>query len=384
MTELMCKRNSYRAVVLWLLLALGTVTAFAGIDFVFGYIHALSVVRISAQQFRSEASIMPIRTRNLIPNTNHTYFSPYRGDTGINMPPGSPRHFRTDSNGTIRSGRDAKVEARTKILFLGGSTTESSEVDEPFRFPALVERLLNDHFLIPVEVWNGGVRSHTTVDSINLLLNNAAYAQATHVVLMHNINDRLLLAFRDGYQSNLGVSGDTSWDKVTEISNNLVSAFWDFASYHSNLLFAARMYIARFHPFSGERLSPVVSEDTIDLEDPKLEQHAIIFRSYVAAFTVLSKALNKVPVLMTQPLARPSRGQDRFNNVLREVASTHHVKIIDLDRLLPDNRERLFFADFIHMNNEGGKMLGHIIAGDLSEVLGSKVAKEHYQPPVTR
>jgi len=66
-----------------------------------------------------------------------------------------------------------------------------------------------------------------------------------------------------------------SWDRVKEASNAVVTAFLDFASYHSNLLFATRMQFARFHPFSGERLSPVVSEDIIDLEDPKLEQHAL-------------------------------------------------------------------------------------------------------------
>lgn len=369
--------------VLRLLLVIGTIAALAGIDFVFGYIRTISIVRVSAQQFRSEAARIPIRTRNLVPNTNHTYHSPYRGGTGTNISPGTPRLFRTDLNGTIKSGSNTKVEAITKILFLGGSTTESNEVDEPFRFPALVERLLNDHYLILVEAWNGGVRGHTTVDSINLLLSNAAYAQATHVVLMHNINDRLLLAFQDGYQSNLGVSGDTEWEKVKEASNDFVTAFWDFASYHSNLLFAARMHFARFHPFSGERLSPVVSEDTIDLEDLKLEQHALIYRAYIEAFIGLNTALNKVPIIMTQPLGRPSKGQDRFNDVLREVALTQQVKIIDLDTLLPRDREGLFLSDFIHMNNEGGKALGHIIAGELSEGFGSKVPKEHYQPPVT-
>lgn len=370
-----------RTMQFWLLLVLGTLATFACIDFVFGYTRMISTVRVSAQQFRSEAARMPIRTRNLVPDTSHIYHLPYRGDLGTDTSSGAPRIFRTDLNGTISSGGDAKVGATTKILFLGGSTTESNEVDEPVRFPAVVERLLNDHYLVPVEVRNGGVRGHTTVDSINLLLNNAAYAQATHVVLMHNINDRLLLAFQNGYQSPLGVSGDTSWDKVREASNALVTAFWDFASYHSNLLFAARMQFARFHPFSGERLGPVVSEDTIDLEDPKLEQHALIYRAYVEAFIGLSKALNMVPVLMTQPLARPSKGQDRFNDVLREVSFTQHVKIIDLDRLLPRDREWLFLSDFIHMNNEGGKTLGHIIAGELSESLGSKVRNEHYQPP---
>ena len=199
-----------RTMQFWLLLVLGTLATFACIDFVFGYTRMISTVRVSAQQFRSEAARMPIRTRNLVPDTNHIYHLPYRGDLGTNTSSGAPRIFRTDLNGTISSGGDAKVGATTKILFLGGSTTESNEVDEPVRFPAVVERLLNDHYLVPVEVRNGGVRGHTTVDSINLLLNNAAYAQATHVVLMHNINDRLLLAFQNGYQSPLGVSGDTS------------------------------------------------------------------------------------------------------------------------------------------------------------------------------
>ena len=191
---------------------------------------------------------MPIRTRNLVPDTNHIYHLPYRGDLGTNTSSGAPRFFRTDLNGTISSGGDAKVGAITKILFLGGSTTESNEVDEPVRFPAVVERLLNDHYLVPVEVRNGGVRGHTTVDSINLLLNNSAYTQATHVVLMHNINDRLLLAFQNGYQSPLGVSGDTSWDKVREASNALVTALGDFASYHSNLLFCCQDAIRKIPP----------------------------------------------------------------------------------------------------------------------------------------
>lgn len=375
-------RSRYRTMVLWLVLALGTVTAIIGLDFVFGYVHTISMLRVSAQQFRSEVARLPIRTLNLVPNTNHAYYSLFQGSTGANSPPEAPRSFRTDMNGNIKSGRNSKGEALKKILFLGGSTTESNEIDEPFRFPAVVETLLNDEYSIQVEVWNGGVRSHTTVDSINLLLNNAEYSKATHVVLMHNINDRLLLAFQDRYQSKLGTSGDTSWDKLKDASYALGNALKDFASYHSNLLFAARMHFARFHPFSGEEISQEVSEDSLDLDDPKLEEHAIMYRTYLEAFIGLSKALSKVPIVMTQPLGRPSKGQARFNDELRAVALAHQVKIIDLDRLLPANREWLFLSDSIHMNNEGGKLVGHIIAGVLSEVLGGQMPKVHYQPVI--
>ncbi len=373
-----CARSRFRTMVHWLILVFGTVTAIAGMDFVFGYVNAISTLRVSAQQFRSEVARLPIRTLNLVPNINHAYYSMYQESTGANPPPATPRLFRTDVNGNVKSGRNSKGEPKNKILFLGGSTTESNEIDEPFRFPAVVETLLNDEYSIRVEVWNGGVRSHTIVDSINLLLNNAKYANATHVVLMHNINDRLLLAFQGRYQSRLGMSGDTSWDKLKEASYALGNALKDFASYHSNLLFAGRMHFARFHPFSGEEISQEVSEDTLDLDDPKLEEHAIMYRTYLEAFIGLSKALRQVPIVMTQPLGRPSKGQGRFNDELRAVALTHQVKLIDLDRLLPANREGLFLSDSIHMNNEGGKLVGHIIARDLLEALGSRISKAHY------
>ncbi len=372
--------NRIRTTLFWLLLLTGLTATVAGIDFLFGYFREISALRVSAQQFRTEAARMPIRTLNLVPNTNHSYHTPYRGDLGTDVMAGTPRVFRTDTNGRIITGNAKRVDAAPKILFLGGSTTESNEVDESFRFPAVVERLLNDRYALPVEVWNGGVRGHTTVDSINLLLNQSEYSHATHVVLMHNINDRLLLAFQDGYQSPLALSGDTSWAKVKEASGNLVTSIWDFVSYHSNLLFAARMQFAKFHPFTGERVVPVVSEDTIDLEDSNLEQHIPTYKAYLEAFIAVSKATKRVPILMTQPLGRTSNGQTKFNDALREVASTQHVRVIDLDKLLPDDREWLFLGDLIHMNNEGGKALGHIIAGELSEVLGSNVKKEHYQP----
>lgn len=375
-------KNMCRTMVLSLSLVIAVTGVLFAIDFVFGYMSSISTVRDSAQKFRSESARMSIRTRNLVPNVDHAYDLPHQaGNEGSG---GAPRVFRTDMNGNIKSGRNFRGEPAAKVLFLGGSTTESNEVDESFRFPALVEELLNDHYLVPVEVWNGGVRSHTTVDSINLLLNNGVYAKATHVVLMHNINDRLLLAAQDGYQSKLGTSGDTSWDKVREAGVSLSTAVMDFVSYHSNLLFAARMYFARFHPFSGEAIGNEVTADTIDLQDQNIEQHVLVYRAYMEVFISISKALNKVPILMTQPLGRLSKGQSRFNEVLQEVAFKHQVRIIDLERLLPPDREELFLSDAIHMNNEGGKVLGHIIAGDLSEILGSKVPRENYPAPIIR
>jgi hypothetical protein len=199
--------NTIRTIVFWLLLLIGMAATFTAIDFLFGYFKTISTLRASAQQFRSEAARMPIRTLNLVPNTNHSYDTPYRGDLGTDVLPATPRVFGTDTSGRVITGNATRTDASPRILFLGGSTTESNEVDEPFRFTAVVERLLNDRYAVAADIWNGGVRGHTTVDSINLLLSQATYAHATHVVLMHNINDRLLLAFQDGYQSPMALSG---------------------------------------------------------------------------------------------------------------------------------------------------------------------------------
>ncbi|MGE3777690.1 MAG: hypothetical protein AB7F89_10930, partial [Pirellulaceae bacterium] len=71
-------------------------------------------------------------TRSLVPDVRHTYSNPYRPEGNALLPSMQPRRFDTGADGTVLSGQAAE-HAANRVLFLGGSTTECNEVDEPFR-----------------------------------------------------------------------------------------------------------------------------------------------------------------------------------------------------------------------------------------------------------
>ena len=165
-------------------------------DYLLGFVNGIRQVRESARLFREEVSPLQIHTLNLVPNLQHNYLNAERplGDRLVRE--GTSRILSTDSTGLIRNGNRSEVEvngprspAIKTILFLGGSTTECNEVDEPFRFPAVVEKLLRDAGA-NVLTENGGVRGHTTQDSLNALLNRDGFRDADVIILMQNINDR--------------------------------------------------------------------------------------------------------------------------------------------------------------------------------------------------
>jgi hypothetical protein len=158
-----------------------------GGDRLLGLFQDTSMLREQSRLFREEVANLDFTTRNIVPNIDHAYYGVERPEGSELIPERSPRFFRTTSQGTVSSSGDTGKEV---VLFLGGSTTECNEVDEQYRFPAVVARLLNDAGA-SVKTINGGVRGHTTQDSINALLNRPGFREADVIVLMENINDRM-------------------------------------------------------------------------------------------------------------------------------------------------------------------------------------------------
>src|SRR5262249_19665530 len=151
------------------------------------------------------------------PNITHNYRAGERNDPEFLESSDAPRQFRTNDVGTI-IGSEQRIETAdaTYILFLGGSTTETNEVDEPFRFPYLVGNLLSKQSNRTFIGINLGVRGNTSRDSINLLMNHPVSRKARYVVLMNNINDRLLLALTGTYDARLPESGFASYSSLVE------------------------------------------------------------------------------------------------------------------------------------------------------------------------
>jgi lysophospholipase L1-like esterase len=350
----------------WGVVTILVVGAFSLGDFALGEFNETSAVREQARLFREEVDVLRTSTLNLIPNVSHTYTDIKRQEGARFVPLGVPRNLRTDRDGTIE-GDKITVDSGPTILFLGGSTTECNEVDEPLRFPALVQTLLQ-HAGISARTVNGGVRGHTTQDSINSLLNRPGFRSATHVVLMNNINDRLRLSRGHGYSADLGRHGATSFGRVQNDLLEVARSAWDWASYRSNALFLVRTLESTLNPFTGDH-GVVVDERVINFEDAKLVEHVALYEQNLRIFVAAARILHERPILMTQPLGTASVEQDQFNEVIRGVARSEAVLLIDLDRHLGNDRKSYFFPDMIHLNNAGSDRVGSIVANVLEREL---------------
>lgn len=343
------------------------VAVLALIDFMGGYWRDTAVIRRSALQFRSEATALRVDTKYLIPHLNHLYEYTSRPLDEVLASRKALRRFRTDARGIVQDNPPKnQLQESREILFLGGSTTETNEVDEPFRFPALVGRNLSEILGKPIVGINAGVRGHTTQDSLNLLLNHPSYQHALIVVLMHNINDRLLLAVRQHYQSFLQSDAPATGIAVKETLLSFLQATWDYVSYRSNVLFLFRTS----NPWTGEQLP--VYEETIDFQDPNIQMSTKKFQQNLIIFVKVVQSMHKVPVLMTQPLGRQSDLQTRFNDIIRLVCREQNVTLIDLDEVLVDDRTRLFFGDAIHLNNWGSRKVATIITDHFLQLLAKE------------
>jgi len=356
-----------RRVAFWIVIFLAVVTFFLLVDIFLGKITHTALIRQNSQRFRSEAAYLPLTTKNLVPNIDHKYYDD-------DQPARTPRSFRTDEYGTIIGpNNNISKEDELVLLFLGGSTTETNEVDEQYRFPALIEKILNDEYGLKVSTRNSGIRGHTVLDSIQLLLNHSTFKSANYVFLMHNINDRLRLATQGGYHVSLSSYAPTSNDNLLMFASSFLNTIWDYISYRSNIIFVIRTRITNFNPFAGETNNPIVSEDSIDFADPHLDSSIDEFKKYLKVFVSTAKAFNQTPILMTQPLGRLSTPQAEFNDVIRDIGEEEDVLVIELDKSLPSDRNWLFLSDDIHLNNDGSTAVAQIIAGKVAKILGSKV-----------
>lgn len=345
-------------------------------DYLLGIYRDTAVIREEARKFRAEADYLWLTTKNIVPNSSHQYTPSDRGSSYAQLGE-SARFFRSDELGTI-IGTPPSSTAKHTILFLGGSTTESNEVDETFRFPALVQSKLS-LLGLDVNAINGGVRGHTTQDAINSLINRFNFRNADSIVLMENINDRLLLEIRGSYNAILGTSPPTSQRSVSNSLSGLIGSVWDYASYRSNILFQIRNLGGRFDAWTGEQVGTHVTEDNINVGGvPNVE----IQRQYaenITLFVAIVRALRKEPILMTQALGVESTPQDTFNDITRRVADELDVPLIDIATALGRAPTWAFLSDNIHLNNEGSQAVASIIVDVLAPRFDATPPR--YSPP---
>jgi hypothetical protein len=102
--------------------------------------------------------------------------------------------FRIDENGFIIPSK-IHDNPQLTLVFLGGSTTECSYVEEENRFPYLVGRLVEKKTGLRTDSYNAGNAGNTSLHSLDALLNKVIPVKPDVAIMMENINDLAVLIF---------------------------------------------------------------------------------------------------------------------------------------------------------------------------------------------
>lgn len=271
--------------------------------------------------------------------------------------------FRTDGRAYIAPSLRYK-EPDATIVFMGGSTTECSAVQESLRFPALTSDLLAARGL-RVNTLNAGRSGNTMQDALNLLLNHVVQDSPDIIVLMHATNDGGLLAHEAGYASRMGhpvTCGDLGRWLVQKLSTR------------SRLTALLRRGIERTDFTTRTREK---SDRIVDLPYQQYEMR-------LRAFVHLCRDFGITPVLTTQPLTScrneltPAWAdlalQDRLNATIRAVGREEEVLVLDLithlQKELPDwDTPMKYFYDGMHVTDRGSEIYAAFFADALYPLL---------------
>ncbi len=360
-------------IMLWMILLLIVIVPIVCMDFLLGYWEDTTVIRRDSKQFRGEADFLGFTTKSMLPNIKNVYSEQFRDEGERLLPYTAPRILQTDANGTIL-GDENFSKCSVKVLFLGGSTTECNEVDEPFRFPYYSSQLLQKNNVMVCAV-NGGVRGHTTQDSINSLLNHPEYKNADIYVLMHNINDRLNLTAGIGYNAMLPHSQRGTGSSVTNSFIYFIDSLVDYLAYNSNIAFLLRFKLMKVNPFSGEREpSTSLLEESVKISPELLQNACSSYEQNLRIFLQITKVLDKKVVLMTQPLGEKSQEQDAFNEVIRAVAYKNNIPLVDLAANITKDDSWAFLSDGIHYSNLGSIKIAEFVHQEIEKMLATTQA----------
>lgn len=233
----------------------------------------------------------------------------------------------TDRHGFIGPS-EIYPQADKKILFLGGSTTECLYVDEEQRFVYLVGRQLEQLSGKKIHAYNGGKSANESHHSLNHFLNKGLGIEPDIAVMMHNINDLVMLRLQGTYAY--------EDSRLSHVQN-------------SRTVLTINGYPAKPHAKTDAQLKAA-------------------FARNLQTFIEVCHIHQVTPVLMTQA----NRVTDdalyhEFNQVIRDIAHRSAVKLIDLAELVPAKPELIY--DSYHYSEQGSKLAAQIITAALKDLV---------------
>lgn len=330
-----------------------------------------------------------IRLREWVPDTAFTEAPPQIRFLNPGGPVQQQYRIETDRHGFIKP-TEVHADPEVKIVFVGGSTTETLFVSEDKRFPYLAGRLIEERTGKRINSYNAGKSGNNVMHSTFVLLSKVVPMKPDYVVLMHAANDI-------GVLKRFG----TYWPDDSDFGH-IRSPFGDVEGAIRTLRDATipRLYRVFRNGFSEApqlRLVNRAYAQTVTAEaPPKLgpaDAWGIDFRNALLSFVRTAQSWGIRPVLMTQAvelkgvqlpenddggaylapqnLARAGFTAETFgsthayfNAITRGVARDTGAVLIDLERAYPWSANELY--DALHFSDQGSEVVAGIVAEALA------------------
>ena len=267
-----------------------------------------------------------------------------------------------------------------RVVALGGSTTESSELPEPERYPARLQGLLSDAYVDrPINVVNAGRDWWTTKHSLIHYVTHVRRWRPDVVTVMHAVNDLYRSFASDGYA--LG-EYTASWGHFygPAIQGARPPTFLGWLLGRTSRL----MFL---HWYSDWRIREVDYGLDQYRSIPEYEAHLRTLAQVVAADGAALFVLTQGSLYKPEPSADeldairfgeefcmtrtgwltaeypsvPSlrRAMDAYNDVARRVASEEGAVLVDLDGRL--SRDLNTFIDDVHHTSSGAEQVADAV-----------------------
>lgn len=289
-------------------------------------------------------------------------------------------------------GSEPSAEYNYRILALGGSTTESGELDEDETWPALLQKKINQEKNIKSWVGNAGRRASTSrenliqmkyfapqiknVDSILLLVGVNDFMMSleeNYQPVFNNLNktptaDEFDRAFFIHPYTHLGLKGTATWSLIKKIKvtflgrKKIVEAdgktqlFWRNQRQNSDIIenlpdlkLALREYRSNLEQIVS--LSKTRKIRLILITQPSLWQENM--PKELAAllwFGCIDKEKSHWRCYSPEVL---NHGLTKYNETLLNVCHDYQIECIDLADKLP--KDTSIFTDDVHFNENGAR-----------------------------
>jgi lysophospholipase L1-like esterase len=277
----------------------------------------------------------------------------------------------------------------TKIITVGGSTTECFFISEDKAWPQVMQSEMRKKM---PKSWvnNAGLNGHSSFGHLLLLKDVVLKYKPNYIYFLMGVND---MDRQDLNQfDNRMVLG-----KSVQMENNgwIKNAFLTLSNHSevANLIYnISKSLKARKQKIFVDKIVQLNPKDTLIIPDESIlatltKQKALLpaYRNRIVQLVRLCQSNGIKPVFITQPLLvgegiDPATGTDLakvkvsadmngrlywnklelYNEVMRDVCQKEHIELIDLAKILPKDSRN--FYDPMHFTNVGSVRVGQILA----------------------